>query len=152
MIRDMKRRSYLATLGSLGTTLTLVGCLASDEEAGSSSVTDPTVGQGETAIVTIEGTDVGSIRFTGILEGSDSPNNDEPLEIQFENAEFTPSPDVVWQADPPTWEWSSTQTVEGEVPIQTTSETPPGTYEFAVTVSKANSDEKVTKKTTITVE
>lgn len=148
----MNRRSYLVTLGSLGASVTLAGCSGSGKKDDSFSLTSPTVEGGETAIISIEATDVGSMKFTEIPGESDSSTNSEPLEIKFEDAEFTPAPDVVWQAYPPTWDWSSTQTIECEIPVQTDSDTPPRTYEFAVTVFKANSDEKVTKETTVTVE
>ena len=148
----MKRRSYLATLGSLVASVTLAGCSASGEESNSFSLTSPTVEQGETAIISIEATGVGSMRFTEIPGESDISANNEPLKIGFENAELTPSPDVVWEAYPPTWGWSSTRAIKGEIPVQTNSDTPPGAYELTVTVYKADSDEKITKETTVTVE
>lgn len=145
----MNRRSYLATCGALGASVTLAGSPVSDGEADSFSVTSPRVEQGETAIIAIETTEPGSMRFSELPGEIESPANSGPLGMGFENAEFTPPPDVVWQAYPPTWTWSSTRAIEGEIPVRTASDTPPGTYEFAVTVYRA--DENVTKEATVTV-
>lgn len=147
----MNRRSYLATVGALGASVTLAGSSVSGGGTASFSVTSPRIEQGETAIIAIEATDPGSMRFSELPGEIEPPANSGSLEMGFENAEFTPPPDVVWQAYPPTWTWSSTPAIEGEIPVRTASDTPPGPYEFAVTVYRAGSDENVTNEATVTV-
>jgi len=86
-----------------------------------------------------------------IIEGPDGADPDRYPEFQYEDAAFTPPPDLVLESSPPIWEWSSPATVEGEVPVQTHSDTTPGSYEFTVSLSKADSDEDVTRRSTVTV-
>lgn len=149
----MHRRQVLAVLG---TTIPLAGCLStasgSDSPNESSTPTDesnieitaPTVSQGETATVTIEAQSVTHLRF------SDVPEIDATVE--YENAEFSPSPSAVWQRKPPTWQWSPAKTISGDVPIRVSDTVSPDQYQYAIAVQQPDNDEELVEEFTLTVQ
>ncbi len=142
----MKRRGLLTSTG-LTLTTALAGCLAdgsSNEET--LSVTEPTVKQGETANISIEAPNLSGLSISDFPEEFHPEGN-----LQLGEATFTPSPDVVWEVFPPHWGFSGRDT-EGDVPIQTSSETPPDTYRFSFAFQIDGDEEPRHKETTVTVE
>lgn len=144
----MDRRSYLVTLGA---SIPLAGCSGLSEDQPSFSVTKPTVEQGETAIISIEATDVATMRFSDLPGELGFSPGTERVDIEFGNGEFTPAPDLVYKSHPPTWKWSQPQRIEATIPVQTFSDTPLGSYEFTISIWGPPSAEERTKRTTVTV-
>ncbi|WP_226024037.1 hypothetical protein [Halomicrobium salinisoli] len=152
----MNRRSFISALGG---SVILAGCSATgDRGEGDRSTTsetespfvatDPTVEQGETAIIEISAASTERVSFSNSGIASD---DEDGLEIQYDNAEFSPSPNVYLFSDPPKWDWESPQNIEGEVPVRTSSDTPPGTYQATVVFTSSDFDEAQSRQTTITV-
>lgn len=163
----MRRRQLLA---ALGTTIPFAGCLstAADDESpeqsptptatdGESSeksqtpttvseieITVPTVSPGETATITINAQSVTHIRFSNIP--------DINATVEYEDAEFSPSPSTVWDRKPPTWEWSPAETVTGDVPLTVSESVPQGDYQYAIAIQQDNSDGELIKTFTVTVQ
>lgn len=154
----MNRRSFIAALGG---SVVLAGCSAMGEkrEGGRSTtceeeasfvITEPTVEQGETAVIEVSAPNTEQIRFN--LPGAVPPNgNGDGLEIQFDDAEFAPSPDIVWESKPPVWNWESPQRIEGEIPVATSPDTTPGTYQTTILFTNSDFDETQREQTTISV-
>lgn len=153
---DMNRRSFISALGG---SVVLAGCSATGERGeGERSatretesafvVTNPTVEQGDTALIEISAVNTEQIRFSysGI-----AASDGDGLEIQFDNAEFSPSRHVTLFSEPPKWQWESPQSIEGEVPVLASSDTPPGTYQATVLFTSSDFDETRSRQTTITV-
>lgn len=148
----MRRRQLLA---ALGTTMPLAGCLSTVTGNGSPGestvptagsvidVTAPTVSPGGTATITINAQSVIRLRF------SDVPDIDATL--QYESAEFSPSPSTIWDVKPPTWEWASAGNVAGDVPLAVSESSQPGDYQYAIAVQQDDSEEEVTEAFTVTV-
>lgn len=145
----MNRRSYIAALGA---SIPLAGCSAATKKDALFSVTAPTVQQGEKTMISIEVTDIRGMRFSDFPSKERDSSEPEALDLQLGNVDFTPSPDVVLQSDPPGWQWSSPKDVEAEVPVQTFSDTPIRTYQFTITVRGDDSEKERTESTTVTVE
>jgi hypothetical protein len=140
----MKRRVLLAATGT-----TLVGALAGCSDGNSVdsiSVTGATVDRGETANL-----DIAAPNLSG-LHISEFP---EPFRLEgplyLGEATFSPSPDTVWQAHPPYWEFSG-HDVEGTVPIRTAPETRAGSYRFGFEFDIDGDGEPRYEETTVTVE
>lgn len=145
----MHRRSYLIALSA---SLTLAGCPSAGGENGSFSVSSPRVEQGKSANIAITADDINSLKFASLPDEVKTPTEDGFLEVQFERADFTPAPDFIWQSFPPTWDWQSSQNVTGEVPINTSTDTPPDTYQITIAINWKDSEGIITKQANITVE
>lgn len=145
----MKRRAYLL---ALGTTVSLPGCTLFGGETDAISVTSPTIEQGESAVISIEADSVRMIRLSKTPGESDIFDDGEPLRFDFKNATFSPSPEIIWLAEPPTWDWQSTQDVKGEIPIQTFSDTPRATFHCTVIVYQGSQKTENTQEAAITIE
>lgn len=152
----MNRRSFISVLGG---SVVLAGCSATgergDEERSATRetespfvVTNPAVEQGKTAIIEISAANTGEIHFNS-LGAADGDGNG--LEIKFDDAEFSPSPYMIAESRPPIWKWDSPQNIEGEVPVSTSSDTPPGTYQTSIELTSSEFEEEQTEQVTITV-
>lgn len=107
---------------------------------------EPAVRPGETAAISIEAPNLSGLRISEF-----------PAEfarggtLRLGEATFSPAPEVVWTGYPPYWEFAGDD-VEGVVPIETTTETPPDAYEFGFHVRIDDDEEPRTVVTTVTVE
>lgn len=147
----MNRRSYIAILGA---GMTFAGCSALRREVDAFSVSSPTVDQGEIATISIDLPEVTNMKFTELPDEVDSPISREDggsLEILFEDIDFTPPPEVVWTVDPPTWQWDSAQNVTGTIPIQTSVDTPVGTYQLSLAIWETDFEQRITEHASVTV-
>lgn len=141
----MHRRSLLTSAG-VALAFPLAGCTAIGGGVDAISLTAPTLEQGETATIAIEAPDLSGLGFT------DSPDEFRRREsMALGEAAFDPSPEAVWQAYPPYWEFSGRDTT-GEVPIRTTPATPPDTYRFEFGFRIEGEDAPRQEETTVTVE
>lgn len=125
----MDRRSVCGL--ALGTALSLSGCLGRVREP---SVTgdEPTLTPGETATLSVRARSVSGLRF------EDLPD-DDAISIDLNDAELTPSPSTIAESYPPVWYWRVTRwSVDVSVPIRVHPETPPGEYQYAVSVTAAD--------------
>jgi hypothetical protein len=141
----MNRRAVLTSGGA-----TVAGALAGSLDLSSSpdsvSASGATVEQGETADITIAGQNLSGVQI------SDFPEEfrlDGPLDLG--EGSFDPSPDAVWQAYPPYWEFSG-RDVEGTVPIRTAPDAPLDTYRFGFDFDIDGEEEPRYEETTVTVE
>ena len=141
----MNRRALLT-----GTGVTLSSMFAGCLVDGSSSVdniavSEPTVSKGETANIAVEAPNLSGLHI------SDFPKEFTDGSLRLGEATFTPSPELVWQAYPPHWQFDE-QDTEGIVPMETFSETPTDTYEFGFDFYIAGESEPRHVGTTVTVE
>lgn len=151
----MRRRQLLAGLGMF---IPFAGCLStatgnesldatptqtSKAESGI-DITAPAVSPGETTTLTI------SAQSTTQLRISDTPEVD--VTVEYENAEFSPSPSAVYQMKPPTWQWSPAEDISGEIPVRISEAVPPGDYQYAIAVKQKNSEDEVIQTVTIPVQ
>lgn len=148
----MNRRKYLA---AIAVCVSSAGCLNridaatasepdSDGEAGNEplTVTAPTVERGETTTMTVDADSVSTLRF------SDIPN---PGPVTYSDARFSPSPSSVYQRDPPTWVWSDSPDVSGEIPVRASADVPPGNYQYTIALQQEASEEARTETVVIEV-
>lgn len=142
------RRSVLAVLGA---SVPLAGCSGSTARDDSFSVTAPSIEQGERTTLSIEAPGVTTLHFSD-LPGGLPPEHDAVVEVEYDDAAFTPRPDVTWTAHPPTWQWSPARDVAAAVPVRTFPDTPPGSYEFTIAISSDDEEQERTMHTTLTVE
>lgn len=140
----MHRRTLLTCAG-VALSSPLAGCAGLDGGVDAVSVTAPTVEQGETATFGIEAPELSGL---GISEFPEEFRQRESLELG--EATFDPSPETVWQAYPPYWEFSGRDT-EGTVAIRTYSDTPPETYRFEFAFRVEGEEEPRHEETTVTV-
>lgn len=141
----MNRRAVLTSAG-VTVAAALAGCSNLSRSPDSVSVTGATVEQGETADVAIAAPNLSGLHI------SDAPEQfrlDGPLDLG--EATFDPSPEAVWQAYPPYWQFSG-QDVEGTVTIQTTPDAPPDTYRFGFDFDIDGEEAPRYEETTVTVE
>lgn len=141
----MERRALLA---SAGTTLAsaLAGCsTAGSPDVDGISIGDSTVEQGETATISIEAPNLSGLHISDFPEELRSEEG-----LQLGEATFEPSPETVWTTSPPHWQFSERDT-EGAVPIRTSPETPPGTYEFVLDFYVGDDEEPRRRDATVTV-
>lgn len=149
----MRRRQVLT---ALGTTIPFGGCLGATKGGESPDkmptattdsyieITAPTVSQGETATITITARSVTRLHF------SDVPDSDATIE--YENGAFSPSPSVVWQGKPPTWQWSTAESVTGDVPLTVPETVPPGDYRYAIAGQIKESEDELIEGFVVTVQ
>lgn len=141
----MHRRALLAS-AVIPLVSTLTGCSA---DAGQSvrtvSISDPTVRQGDTARIQFEAPNLASLSFL------EFPNEFPEGSLMLGEATFNPSPKAVWNALPPAWDFTGADVV-GEIPIETSPETPADTYQFRFGVRFEGEDEPRSVPTTVTVE
>lgn len=138
----MQRRALLTTAGVTITSI-FAGCLA--EGGGNEepiSVSKPTVTRGETAYISIEALNLSGLRI------SEFPSEKS---LDLGDWSFDPSPKATFDVFPPYWEFSGDDTT-GEIPIQTTAETPPDSYQFELTFEIGDEEETHRKETAVTVE
>lgn len=147
------RRQILFGLSAVLTGV--AGCIAESDDTASFSVSEPTIEQGETVAIDIDATNALRLRFSEPPVEA-QPSNIETsgdlksvFDILFENADFTPSPDAIWESEPPTWEWSSGQNIEGQLPIRAFSDAPPGTYQLALSVEKEAAEKEIIVDVTV---
>lgn len=144
----LTRRSYLVVLGA---SASLAGCSSSFEEDSSFTVSEPSVEQGERTSFAIEAHDVTNLWVSDLPEEPSTSFDGDVLDIEFENAELAPAPDVTWKANPPNWQWKRARNIEAAIPIRTFPDTPPGEYEFEISVTRSESETERTSETTVTV-
>lgn len=149
----MRRRQILA---AIGTTISFAGCLSvargsnPDDEApsptreGGVDITVPTGSPGETVTITITAQSVTHLRFSTVPDNGPS--------VEYENAVFSPTPSAVWQRRPPTWQWSASEHVTGEIPLTVPETVDAGDYQFGIAIQHDNSDEELTERFTVPVE
>lgn len=141
----MHRRALLTSAGAT-LTAALAGCPDLSSSPDSVSAAGATVEQGETADIAIAAPNLSGLHI------SDFPEEfrlDGPLDLG--EASFDPSPEAVWQAYPPYWEFSG-RDVEGTVPIRTAPDAPPDTYRFGFDFDIDGEEEPRYEETTVTVE
>jgi hypothetical protein len=73
------------------------------------------------------------------------------MTLAYGDAEFVPSPTATWQRRPPTWQWSPPAAVDGDVPLSVPATVEPGEYTYTIALQREDSDEEVTRTTTVTV-
>ena len=146
-VRGVNRRNYLAAVAA---SIGFSGCSAlattgpeSDTDESMLTVTAPTVTQGETATITVEAQAVNQLWFSAVPEFN---------VVAYDDAEFSPTPSVVFQREPPTWVWSSPETVSGTVPMRVPETTPSGTYQYSITMQPRDDEKEVTETVTITIQ
>lgn len=103
----------------------------------------PSVSPGETARVEITARSVGRIRFT------ETPAIDAT--VQYDEAVFSPSPNVVWEAMPPTWEWNPPDDVSIKIPVDVSDNVPPGKYSYSLSIHLAKRGEELVEPFSLTV-
>lgn len=145
---SLTRRSYLVVLGA---SASLAGCSGSFEEDSSFSVSEPSVEQGERTSLGIKALDVTNLWVSDLPEEPSTSFDSDVMDIRFEDAELAPAPDVTWTAYPPNWQWTRARNIEAAIPIRTFPETPPGEYEFGISVRKGESETERTRETTVAV-
>ncbi|MEY7851165.1 hypothetical protein AB7C87_18415 [Natrarchaeobius sp. A-rgal3] len=90
---------------------------------------EPTLSPGEETTLSIDAQSVRGLRFEGL------PDEDH-VTFDLDNAERSPSSSSTVQTDPPVWYWRFTHwSVTVEVPIHVSSDSPPGEYQYAVSVT-----------------
>ena len=141
----MQRRALLAS-AAIPLVSTLTGCSA---DAGQSvttvSISEPTVRQGDTAVIQFEAPNLTRLTFL------EFPDEFPQGPLTLGEATFNPSPKANWTALPPAWSFTGADVV-GEIPIETSPETPADTYEFRFGVRLKGKDEPRSVPTTVTVE
>lgn len=142
---DVYRRDFLASAG-IPLASSLASCLGvGDDFIESISLSEPTVARGETAVIHLE-----VPNLTG-LHISEFPDEFPSELLTLGEATFTPAPDAVFESLPPDWIFTG-EDVVGEVPIETSPETPADTYRFTFRVRLEGKDEPRHIPTTVTVE
>jgi len=106
-------------------------------------VTAPSVSSGETVRVKITARSVDRIRVRDI------PAIDAT--IRYQEATFSPSPDVVWEAMPPTWEWNPADDVSIELPVEVSESVSPGEYSYSLLIHLADREEELVEPFSLTV-
>lgn len=141
----MHRRALLAS-AAIPLVSTLTGCYV---DAGPSvrtvSISEPTVRQGDTAIIQFKAPNLTGLSFL------EFPDEFPTGPLTLGEATFTPSPKVVWTASPPAWSFTEADVV-GEIPIESSPETPADTYQFRFGVRLKGKDEPRSVPTIVTVE
>lgn len=141
----MYRRRFFTSAGIIFVS-SLAGCLgASDDSVDSISLSEPTAVRGETAVIHFE-----APNLTG-LHISESPDQFPSELLTLGEATFTPAPDAVFESLPPHWEFTG-EDVVGEVPIETSPETPADSYRFTFSVRLEEEDEPRHISSAVTVE
>ncbi|SDR35856.1 COG1361 family protein [Natronobacterium texcoconense] len=122
----MKRRPLLGL--AIGTTASLSGCLGRirpPEVIGD----EPTLSPGEEATLSIEARSARGLRFEEL------PDETHAV-LEIGDAEIEPSPSRIAESYPPDWYWRFARwSVEVRVPIRIPPDSPPGEYQYAVTVT-----------------
>lgn len=145
---NMNRRKYLS---AIAVCVSSAGCLDridmatesdGDSDDGPLTITTPTLEQGETTTVTVEADSVSTLRF------SETP---DPGPVTYSDARFSPSPSSVYQRDPPTWIWSDSPDVSGEIPVRAPADIPPGEYQYTITMQQEASEEDLAETVVIEV-
>lgn len=141
----MYRRGLLTSAG-ITLVSSLAGCLgAGDNSVDSISLSEPTVARGETAVIHFE-----APNLTGLYI-SEFPDEFPSELLTLGEATFAPAPEAVFQSLPPYWDFTG-EDVVGDVPIETSPETPADTYRFTLGVRLEGEDEPRHIPTTVTVE
>ncbi|MFT4883935.1 MAG: hypothetical protein ACI8U4_001448 [Natronomonas sp.] len=141
----MNRRALLTYTG-VALVSGLAGCSDRRSDVDTISVTEATVRQGETARLSIAAPTLSGLH---IAEFPEAFRPGGPLELG--EATFRPSPDAVWQAHPPYWDFPGKDTT-GEVPIRTAPDAPLGTYQFGFDFELDGEEDPRHEETTVTVE
>lgn len=145
----MNCRRFLATVAAV-TPIGIAGCSYGAQDP-PFSVSAPTVRQGESGTIAITAPNVASMHFDEQPGGSPPKVNFESIDIEYISVQFTPSPDAVWQGDPPSWNWNPAQSVMGDVPVRVNDDAPPGDYQFAVSIMSGDTEDRRMRQSTITV-
>lgn len=141
----MNRRAFLTCTGVTFAS-SLAGCFGfADDSVDSISLSEPTVEQGKTAVIHFEAPNLSGVHI------SEFPDEFPSELLTLGEATFTPSPNAVFESLPPHWEFTG-EDVVGEVPIETSRETPVDTYRFIFEVRLERKDEKRHIPTTVIVE
>lgn len=123
----MNRRQFLIT-GSAGMAVGLAGCLSDGDGRPEIEGSGVTVSPGEKAVLEIEASNVGSIRFSGLPEP-------DGLSLEISDTDLSPSPSGQDDAFPPYWNWSGTRsTVDVETQLHAAESVAPGEYRYEITV------------------
>lgn len=141
----MYRRGFLTSVG-----ITLVSSLAGcprvgDDSEDSISLSEPIVVRGETAVIHFE-----APNLTG-LHINEFPDEFPSDLLTLREPTFTPVPDAVFESNPPHWAFTG-EDVVGEIPIETSPETPADSYRFTFGVRLKGEDDPQDIPTTVTVE
>jgi len=85
------------------------------------NISDVTVVQGESAVISVTARNVGEFRLNAGVQSN--------LTVAYENTTFEPSPSFTVSTYPPYWVWEPVQsTVTLQIPLHTTTNTSVGTY------------------------
>ena len=147
----MKRRSYLSTLaGSAGLVsgVALAGCSAGYRPESGLRAGDATVERGETAPVPIEAAAALHLRVADRPSAAD-PGGTAPVEFLFGEADLDPNPEIIWDVEPPTWEWETARRVSVRLPVRAAADAPPGGYDFRVHASDGEMERTATGRLTV---
>jgi len=143
----MHRRKVLATLGVI---IPTSGCLSNATQESQETTSDmgieitaPTVSPGGTVTITLDVQSTNQLRFIEL------PSIDATVE--YDNAEFSPSPNRVWTREPPTWEWSSPQPVTATVPITVSDTVSPNEYQYSIAIRPSENAEEIVETFTLSV-
>lgn len=131
----MQRRRVLAATG-IALSAPLAGCLGgategdpngddTDRTTTAITASEPAVAVGESATVTVSGTDV-----VGVQVWPDA--GADGIAFGFDGATLSPHPAFTYQMYPPMWHWDAVSTVAIEVPVVADDDARAGTYTYEV--------------------
>ncbi|RQG97910.1 hypothetical protein EA473_01575 [Natrarchaeobius chitinivorans] len=90
---------------------------------------EPTLSPGEETTLSVDARSVRGLKFQEL------PDEDH-VTFDLDNVELSPGPSSVAESYPPVWYWRFTRwSVTVEVPIHVPSDSPPGEYQYAVSVT-----------------